>query len=190
LLPSLCGGLVLAGGGRQPGGRGRGCLGGDLDRAVYHGGDGRHGAGPRGRDDGRLRVLEEPADGLPVRFMPELTGELEDPSGTSRWHPDAPPPPLYLSVPVLGPRGGSPQYRQRAHAQKLHGLRLWRDQPVVYRHRYASTATNSTSPAGSTRAGGPNTQDRTAAGRGKLHRSQNFPMMDRRMLGDSAFDFA
>lgn len=70
------------------------------------GGDGgergrRDGPGPRGGDDGRLRLLEQPLDGLAVGLVAELPRELEDPGGAQRRHPDPPPPPVHLGVAVL-----------------------------------------------------------------------------------------
>jgi hypothetical protein len=63
---------------------------------------GRGGSRARGGDDGRLGLAEEPLDGLAVRLVPELSGELEDAGGADDGHADAAA--VHLAVPVLGGR--------------------------------------------------------------------------------------
>ncbi|KAJ6831761.1 transcription factor TCP14 [Iris pallida] len=75
---------------------------GAAERYVEGGEVGRDGAGAGGGDDGGLRLLEEPLDGLPVGLVAELPGELEDAGGAEGRHAYAPPAALDLGVPVLG----------------------------------------------------------------------------------------
>lgn len=85
--------VVVRPGERGGGRRQRGRDGGERGR--------RYGAGPCGGDDGRLRLLQQPLDRLPVRLVPQLPRQLEDPRRAQRRHPDPPPPPVHLGVPVL-----------------------------------------------------------------------------------------
>ena len=80
-----------------------------AEGAVEGGEVGGNGACPSGGDDGGLRLLEEPLDGLAVRLMSQLTRELEHSGSAGRRHADPAASPIDLRVAVLG---GTP-FRRR-----------------------------------------------------------------------------
>ena len=80
---------------------GGGCASAAADRVVEGGEIGGNGAGSGGGDDGRLRLVEEPLDGLAVGLVAQFSGQLEDPGGAQDGHADAAPPAIHLGVPVF-----------------------------------------------------------------------------------------
>ncbi|CAL1404103.1 unnamed protein product [Linum trigynum] len=79
----------------QGGANGRANRGGDSGEARWS----RPGA-CRG-NDGRLYLAMQPLDGLAVRLVPQLAGQLKNLGGADDWHPDSPPHPVDLALPVL-----------------------------------------------------------------------------------------
>lgn len=62
----------------------------------------RNRAGPCGGDNRRLRLLQQPLYGLPVRLVLQFSRQLKNPSRTRGRHSYPPPPPVHLGVAVLG----------------------------------------------------------------------------------------
>jgi len=98
---------------------GRGTGGGGRVRSAGAEGDGeggevgRDGARARGGDDGGLRLLEQPLDGLAVRLVAQLPRELEQPRRAHRRHPYPPPTPLHgLLLRAAGRSGRRRRLRQ------------------------------------------------------------------------------
>jgi hypothetical protein len=114
---------------RERRGAGGGGGGAGADGDVKRGVVGRDGAGAGSRQDGRLRLLQQPLDGLAVGLVAELAGQLEHPRRAQRRHPNPPPPPVHLGVPVLGrPLGhyGPRRRGGRRHERLLVGGRRLR----------------------------------------------------------------
>ena len=80
---------------------GAGAAEGDVEGGEVSGDS----AGAGGSNDGWLRLLEEPLDGLAVRLVSQLTRELEHPSGAESRHSNSTTATVDLRVPVFG--GGS-----------------------------------------------------------------------------------
>lgn len=74
---------------------------GAPERYVEGGEVGGDGAGAGGCDDGGLRLLEQPLDGLTVGLVAELPGQLEDPGGAEGRHSDAAAAAVHLRVAVF-----------------------------------------------------------------------------------------
>lgn len=89
--------------GRRHGGAG--AAEGDVEGGEV----GWNGAGAGGSDDGWLRLLKEPLDGLSVRLVSQFTRELKHSGSTRRRHADPAASAIDLGVAVLG---GSPLRRR------------------------------------------------------------------------------
>ncbi|KAE8732331.1 hypothetical protein F3Y22_tig00002237pilonHSYRG01790 [Hibiscus syriacus] len=78
---------------------------GIIRRNGRIGGRGDGDAGSSGNNDGWLGLTHEPNNGLAVGLEPEFPSELEDPSGTNRWQPDASVSAVDLCMAVFGASG-------------------------------------------------------------------------------------
>nr|GLL45613.1 protein EI24 homolog [Ipomoea trifida] len=85
-----------------------------TERDVERGEIRRDGAGAGGGDDSRLGLMQEPLNCLAVGLVPQFPRQLENPSGASRRHADAPPSAVHLRVPILRRPG-----RRRSSAAML-----------------------------------------------------------------------
>jgi hypothetical protein len=94
---------VVVGRGAGGGGRVRGVGGaeGNGERGEVSR-DGRRGPRASGGNDGGLRLLQQPLDGLAVGLVAQLPRELEHPRLAQHRQPYLPPAALHLGVPAFG----------------------------------------------------------------------------------------